>query len=51
MIIGKVLGIDPDQKFIKEGRVETHKMPLLSRLGFNQYSVLKNHITIDRMQD
>jgi hypothetical protein len=48
MIIGRVLGINVDEKVIEDGRLSMPKLRLLCRLGFGDYSVIEKIITIPK---
>lgn len=49
MIIGKVIGISVKDDIMIGQRIDTKKLKLLARLGWNQYTIVDNVITIDRM--
>jgi flavin reductase (DIM6/NTAB) family NADH-FMN oxidoreductase RutF len=40
MIIGRVLGIHIDDRFIQEGRVDTAAMQPIARLGYSEYATV-----------
>jgi flavin reductase (DIM6/NTAB) family NADH-FMN oxidoreductase RutF len=40
MVFGEVLGIHIDDRFVRDGRVDTAAMQLVGRLGYDEYSVL-----------
>jgi flavin reductase (DIM6/NTAB) family NADH-FMN oxidoreductase RutF len=41
MVIGRVVGIHIDDRFISEGRVNTAAMQLIARLGYSEYTTVK----------
>lgn len=51
MIIGEVVGISIDEEFLTGNRINTQKLNLLARLGWNEYTVVNQIIKIDRMRD
>lgn len=51
MILGKVIGISIDEEFLTENRISTEKLNLLSRLGWNEYTVVNRIVKNDRMRD
>ena len=40
MVIGRVIGIHIDDRFIAEGRVDTVAMQLIARLGYSEYATV-----------
>jgi flavin reductase (DIM6/NTAB) family NADH-FMN oxidoreductase RutF len=40
MVIGRVIGIHIDERFIAEGRVDTAAMGLIARLGYSEYATV-----------
>jgi flavin reductase (DIM6/NTAB) family NADH-FMN oxidoreductase RutF len=40
MVIGRVVGIHIDDRFITEGRVDTAAMQLIARLGYSEYATV-----------
>ncbi|MGY2065429.1 hypothetical protein [Blastococcus sp. SYSU DS0619] len=39
-MFGEVVGVYIDDRFIRDGRVDTAAMRLVGRLGYDEYSVL-----------
>ncbi|MFD2090733.1 flavin reductase family protein [Blastococcus deserti] len=48
MIFGEVVGIHIDDRFVREGRVDTVAMQLIGRLGYDEYSVLDRTFRMTR---
>ena len=48
MVLGQVVGVHIDDKFIKDGRVRTALMQPLARHGYMDYSVVKETFRIER---
>jgi flavin reductase (DIM6/NTAB) family NADH-FMN oxidoreductase RutF len=48
MIFGEVVGIHIDDRFVREGRVDTAAMQLVGRLGYDEYSVLDRTFRMTR---
>ena len=48
IIIGKVIGINIDDNYIKDGIVNVKKLKPLARLGYMDYSVVDNIFTMNR---
>jgi flavin reductase (DIM6/NTAB) family NADH-FMN oxidoreductase RutF len=48
MIFGEVVGIHIDDRFVRDGRVDTAAMQLVGRLGYDEYSVLDRTFTMTR---
>ena len=40
LIIGRVIGVHIDDRFIKEGRVDTAAMRPIARLGYSEYATV-----------
>jgi len=40
LVIGRVVGIHIDERFISDGRVDTAAMQLVARLGYSQYATV-----------
>ena len=40
LVFGEVVGIHIDDRFVRDGRVDTAAMQLISRLGYDEYAVL-----------
>ncbi len=48
MVFGEVVGIYIDDRFIRNGRVDTAAMQLIGRLGYDEYSVLDRTFRMPR---
>lgn len=48
VLIGNVIGIHIDDKFIKDGKVDVQKIRPLARLGYFDYSIINNSFSIKR---
>ena len=48
MIIGEVVGIHIDDKFIKQGRIDSVAMRAISRMGYAEYSEIYSKFLMDR---
>ena len=48
VLIGNVIGIHIDDKFIKDGKVDVQKIRPLARLGYFDYSIIENFFSIKR---
>ena len=48
IIIGEVIGINIEDDFIKDGKVDVKKLKPLARLGYMDYSVIDNIFEMDR---
>ena len=48
MIIGEVVGIYIDNKFIKEGTINSLAMRAISRMGYNEYSEVHSKFLMTR---
>ena len=48
MIIGEVVGIHIDDKFIKKGRIDSLAMRAISRMGYAEYSEIYSKFLMDR---
>jgi flavin reductase (DIM6/NTAB) family NADH-FMN oxidoreductase RutF len=48
MIFGEVVSIHIDDRFVREGRVDTAAMQLVGRLGYDEYSVLERTFRMPR---
>ncbi len=48
MIIGSIVGVHIDDKFIKDGKVITKDMQLVARLGYNEYLTADNLYNLAR---
>ena len=48
MIIGEVVGIHIDDKFIKKGRIDSLAMRAISRMGYTEYSEIYSKFLMER---
>ncbi len=48
MVFGEVVGIHIDDQYIKDGRVDTAAMQVLTRMGYDEYAVLERAFTMTR---
>ena len=48
MVFGEVVGIHIDDQFIKDGRVDTVAMQVLTRMGYDEYAVLEKGFSMSR---
>jgi flavin reductase (DIM6/NTAB) family NADH-FMN oxidoreductase RutF len=48
MVFGEVVGIHIDDRFIKDGRVDTAAMQVLTRMGYDEYAVLEKAFSMSR---
>ena len=48
MVFGEVVGLHIDDAFIREGRVDTAAMQLVTRMGYDEYAVLRESFTMPR---
>lgn len=48
MVIGRVVGVHIDDRFIKDGRVDTAAMQPIARLGYSEYAVVKEAFRMRR---
>lgn len=48
MVFGEVVGIHIDDQFIKDGRVDTTAMNVLTRMGYDEYAVLEKSFSMSR---
>ena len=51
LVIGRVLGIHIDDRFIKDGRVDTAAMQPVARLGYSEYATVDNVWRMRRPDD
>ena len=49
MIIGEVVGIHIDDKFIKKGRIDSLAMRAISRMGYAEYSEIYSKFFMERL--
>ena len=50
MIIGEVVGIHIDDKFIKKGRIDSLAMRAISRMGYTEYSEIYSKFFMERLK-
>ena len=50
MIIGEVVGIYIDDKFIKKGRIDSLAMRAISRMGYAEYSEIYSKFFMERLK-
>lgn len=48
LVIGRVVGIHVDERFVREGRVDTAAMRPIARGGYDEYSVVERVFTMPR---
>ncbi len=48
MIIGEVIGIFINNKFIKNGRVDSASMKYIARMGYSEYTTVKSKFNLKR---
>lgn len=48
LVCGEVVGIHVDDRFIRDGRVDTAAMRVVSRLGYRDYSVVESTFELER---
>lgn len=48
LVFGEVLGIHVDDAFVEEGRVDTTAMQLVSRMGYDEYTVTRESFRMTR---
>jgi len=48
MVFGEVVGIHIDDAFIRDGRVDTAAMRLVTRMGYDEYAVLERAFSMTR---
>jgi flavin reductase (DIM6/NTAB) family NADH-FMN oxidoreductase RutF len=48
IVIGQVVGIHIDDRFIKDGRLDTSAMRPIARMGYDEYAVVDKPFTITR---
>lgn len=48
MVFGEVVGIHVDDAFVRDGRVDTTAMQLVSRMGYDEYTVLRSSFRMTR---
>ena len=50
VVIGQVIGIHIDERFLKDGRVDTAAMQPIARCGYSDYAVVDKVIPVVRPQ-
>ncbi len=48
MVIGQVVGVHIDDRFIRDGRLDTSAMRPIARMGYDEYAVVEKPFTIVR---
>jgi len=48
MVFGEVVGIHIDDRFLRDGRVDTSAMAILTRMGYDEYAVTGQAFTMSR---
>ncbi len=48
LVIGRVIGIHIDDRFIKDGMLDTAAMKPIARCGYNDYAVVESVFSIVR---
>jgi flavin reductase (DIM6/NTAB) family NADH-FMN oxidoreductase RutF len=48
IVIGQVVGVHIDDRFIKDGRLDTSAMRPIARMGYDEYAVVEEPFTITR---
>lgn len=48
MVFGEVVGIHIDDQFVRDGRVDTAAMNVLTRMGYDEYAVLEKAFSMSR---
>lgn len=48
MVFGEVVGIHIDDRFIRDGRVDTSAMQVLTRMGYDEYAVVGKAFSMSR---
>ncbi len=48
VVIGQVVGVHIDDRFIKDGRLDTSAMRPIARMGYDEYAVVEQPFTITR---
>ena len=49
MVVGRVVGIHIDEKFLEKGRVNTAAMKLIARLGYSEYTTVDTSWRMSRL--
>ena len=48
MVIGEIIGIYINNKFIKNGRIDSVSMRYISRMGYSEYSTIASKFNLKR---
>ena len=48
MVIGEIIGIYINNKFIKNGRIDSVSMRYISRMGYSEYSTISSKFNLKR---
>ena len=48
MVIGEVIGIYINNKFIKNGRVDSVSMRYIARMGYSEYTTISSKFSLKR---
>ena len=48
MIIGEVVGVNINNKFIKKGKINSLAMKAISRMGYDEYSEVNSKFQMNR---
>jgi len=48
LVIGEVVGVHLDERFIREGRVDTAAMQVIARCGYDEYSLVERVFSMER---
>jgi flavin reductase (DIM6/NTAB) family NADH-FMN oxidoreductase RutF len=48
LVLGRVVGIHLDERFVKDGRVDSAAMRPIARGGYDEYSVVERVFTMPR---
>jgi flavin reductase (DIM6/NTAB) family NADH-FMN oxidoreductase RutF len=48
IVIGQVVGVHIDDRFIRDGRLDTSAMRPIARMGYDEYAVVERPFTITR---
>jgi flavin reductase (DIM6/NTAB) family NADH-FMN oxidoreductase RutF len=48
MVIGQVVGVHIDERFVKDGRLDTAAMRPIARMGYDEYAVVESAFAITR---
>ena len=48
LVIGEVVGVHLDERFIRDGRVDTAAMQVIARCGYDEYSLVERVFSMER---